>query len=79
MESGYTLETRKIIERIKKKEAKLVCLQFPDGLKQHATKIAGEIEKKTGAKCFIWLGSCFGACDMPLEIKNSCFYFPYVR
>lgn len=73
MESDYTLETEKIIERIKKTGAKLVCLQFPDGLKQHATEIAEEVESETGARCFIWFGSCFGACDVPLQDKDSGF------
>ncbi len=70
MESGYDLEIDRVIEKIKEKKAKLVCLQLPDGLKQQATEIASGIEHKTGAKCLIWLGSCFGACDFPLQIEK---------
>ncbi|MFA5084725.1 MAG: diphthamide synthesis protein [Candidatus Paceibacterota bacterium] len=61
----YSLDIEKAIAEIKKQKAKLVCLQFPEGLKPRALKVADEIEGKTGAKCVIWLGSCYGACDIP--------------
>ena len=64
------LEINKAIERINEEKAKLVCLQFPDGLKPQATKIAKEIENKTNAKIIIWLGSCWGACDLPVGIDK---------
>ena len=64
------LEVNKAIEKIKEEKAKLVCLQFPDGLKPQATKIAREIEEKTNAKVIIWLGSCWGACDLPVGIDK---------
>lgn len=65
MESEYELELDKIIGIIKKQKAKIVCLQLPDGLKQKAIEIASFIEEKSKAICLIWLGSCFGACDLP--------------
>lgn len=61
----YDLELNNIIEIIKKEKAKLVLLQFPDGMKPYATVIADFIMKKTGCESVIWLGSCFGACDLP--------------
>ena len=61
----YDLELDKAIKTIKDENAKTVMLQFPDGLKNKSQAIADEIEKKTGAKCLIWMGSCFGACDIP--------------
>ena len=42
-----------------------VLLQFPDGLKPKATSVDEYLEKETGCKCFIWAGSCYGACDVP--------------
>ncbi len=66
----YDLELKKVCSEIKKNKSKLVCLQLPDGLKQYADKISDEIEEKTKAKTIIWLGSCFGACDIPLQAKN---------
>ena len=61
----YALETERAIKEIKKRKAKIVCLQFPEGLKPRALEVADEIEGRTNAKCAIWLGSCYGACDIP--------------
>lgn len=65
MDSEYNFELDKVVKAIKKEKAKIVLLQFPDGLKKQATKTASEIESKTKVTCLIWLGSCFGACDLP--------------
>ncbi len=70
IEREYELELDKIVKTIIKEKAKLVLLQFPDGLKPYANVIADEIEnraKKQGKKveCLIWLGDCYGACDIP--------------
>ena len=65
MESDYDLELERAVSEIKKTKAKLVCIQLPDGLKPLATDIADGLEKKTNAKILIWLGTCFGACDVP--------------
>ena len=67
---GYDLELEKAIAEIKKQKAKKVCIQLPDGLKPEAQEIADTIEKQTTAKVFIWLGSCFGACDVPEHIEK---------
>jgi 2-(3-amino-3-carboxypropyl)histidine synthase len=61
----YDLEIDRVIEHINKKKVKTVCIQLPDGLKPKAKKIVDTIESKTKAKCQIWAGSCFGACDIP--------------
>jgi len=69
MESDYDLELERVIKEIKKAKAKTVCIQLPDGLKRKATEIAEFIEKQTKAKVLIWMGSCFGACDLPILDK----------
>lgn len=66
----YNLELEKAAEKIKKENAKLVCIQLPDGLKPQADKVKKELEKKTDAKIIIWLGSCFGACDIPTQLNE---------
>ena len=68
----YDLEIDKIVRQIKKDKAKKVLLQFPDGLKPYATQIVDEISEqiKGNAEIFIWLGSCFGACDVPVEVEK---------
>ena len=66
----YELELDKVISEIKKTRAKLVLLQFPDGLKQYATAVVDYLKTKTSAEFLIWLGSCFGACDTPVGIER---------
>src|SRR4030066_2184169 len=66
----YNLELERIISEIKKTKAKLVLLQFPDGLKPYATAVADYLKEKTKAEFLIWLGSCYGACDIPAGIEK---------
>ena len=66
----YDLELSRVVKEIQDKEAKLVCLQLPDGLKPKANEIEAEITAKTSAKVMIWLGSNFGACDIPLGLDR---------
>ncbi|MBI2449365.1 diphthamide synthesis protein [Candidatus Pacearchaeota archaeon] len=65
IEEEYELELPHIIETIKKEQAKLILLQFPEKMKPYAMRIANELELLTGAKFLIWLGNCWGACDIP--------------
>ena len=68
----YDLELDRVLNEIKKSRAKLVLLQFPDGLKQYATAIVNFLEEKTEKKVefLIWFGSCYGACDTPVLGKE---------
>ena len=61
----YDLELNKAAEEITKSKAKTVVIQLPDGLKPRAGEIAKELSEKTDAQISIWLGSCYGACDIP--------------
>jgi len=68
---NYYLEIERIVKTIKKEKSKRVLLQFPDGLKPYALVIKEEIEKQTkNCEIFIWLDTCFGACDIPLETER---------
>lgn len=67
---NYNLELEKAAEEIKKNNAKLVCIQLPDGLKPKANEIQEFLEKDTKAKIVIWLGSCWGGCDVPLQVEK---------
>ena len=51
-------------------KAKNVLLQLPDGLKTNALEIVDYLEKKTKANIIIWLDTCFGACDIPQNLKD---------
>ena len=72
LEKKYDLELDRIVAEIKKKKAKLVLLQFPDGLKPYATAVVDYLEEKTDNKVefLIWLESCYGACDTPVLGKD---------
>ena len=66
IEQEYDLEILRIVKTIKKQKAKIVLLQFPDGMKPYAATITEYLEKQLPKTRFlIWLGSCFGACDVP--------------
>ena len=66
----YDLELGKVVEKIKEKKAKRVLIQLPDGLKPEAEKIVNILQKETQTQVFIWLGDCFGACDIPLGLQQ---------
>lgn len=67
MDCDYDLEVARIISEIEKEGAKIVGLQFPEGLKKHAVDVAAEIEGKTGAKTVIFTDPTYGACDLKHE------------
>ena len=66
----YDLELEKIVETIKKNKAKKILFQFPEGMKPYAQAIVQEIEQKTNCEGIIWMDSCFGACDLPIETEK---------
>jgi 2-(3-amino-3-carboxypropyl)histidine synthase len=70
VQKKYDLELEKIISEIKKTKAKLVLLQFPDGLKPYATCVVDYLKNKTKAEFLIWFGSCYGACDVPIGLER---------
>jgi 2-(3-amino-3-carboxypropyl)histidine synthase len=70
IESNYNLEIEKVIGIIKKQKAKRVLIQLPEGLKPQAIGLVNEIESKTKTQCLIWLGSCYGACDLPQGLEK---------
>ncbi len=64
------LELEKAVNEIKKTKAKTVCIQLPDGLKPEGKEIQQYLKKHTDARILLWAGSCFGACDIPLEVER---------
>jgi len=66
----YDLELDKVIKKIQTGKVEKVCIQLPDGLKPKAKEIKNRIEQETGADVLIWLGSCFGACDIPEQVEK---------
>ncbi|MBN1793278.1 diphthamide synthesis protein [Candidatus Woesearchaeota archaeon] len=66
----YDLELSRVIARIKEKRHKTVLIQLPDGLKPKAKEIVDSIRKETSAEVLIWMGSCYGGCDVPQGLKQ---------
>jgi 2-(3-amino-3-carboxypropyl)histidine synthase len=61
---NYQLKEEEVVAEIQELNAQMVGLQFPDGLRVHATGLARKIEKETGATTLISGDSCYGACDL---------------
>ena len=64
----FKLKLDSLIEEIKQRKSKQVLVQLPDGLKNRSAEVVEAIEENTDAEVFIWLTSCFGACDVPLGL-----------
>ncbi|MGZ7046668.1 MAG: diphthamide biosynthesis enzyme Dph2 [Methanobacterium sp.] len=61
---NYEFKLDEVIEKIKEMNAQIVGIQFPEGLKIHATWIAEKIENETDAMVLISGDPCYGACDV---------------
>jgi 2-(3-amino-3-carboxypropyl)histidine synthase len=67
----YSLDLDKAVKTIIENDAKLVLVQFPDGLKQYATSIVDYLNEHTEADFLIYLGDCYGACDTPVGMEDK--------
>ena len=64
----YEINYDKIKKELGKNKAKRVLIQLPDGLKKDYVVIESNL--KGDYELFFWLGSCYGACDMPTYVKD---------
>ena len=70
--SLYNLDLDRVLRKITTLGAKTVGLQFPEGLKIQAVKVARAIEEASGACVVISGDPCFGACDVgDWKMKDS--------
>jgi len=69
----YDVKIDSVISIINREHYDNVMLQLPDGLKPIAKQLTDKIERKTKASVFIWLGSCFGFCDLPIRQAEQFF------
>lgn len=67
---AYNLELSRAVEAIEQAKPKRVLVQLPDGLKPRAREILAELRRHTDADCAVWAGSCFGACDVPVHVRQ---------
>lgn len=70
MYNNYDIDFDSIIDEIKAKGYEKVAIQLPDGFKLHSLEMADFIQENSGAEVFIWGGSTFGACDIPLGLEK---------
>tara|TARA_Y100000310_G_C20624760_1_gene785253 strand:- start:190 stop:456 length:267 start_codon:yes stop_codon:yes gene_type:complete len=67
IDERYDLELERIVSKVKDSGAKKVLIQLPDGLKQWGVDIVDHLSGQVGedVEISLWLGDCFGACDLP--------------
>jgi 2-(3-amino-3-carboxypropyl)histidine synthase len=66
----FELEERRLEEEIRRRKAKRVLLQLPNGLKREGPRLADVIER-AGATAIISGDPCYGACDIALSAAMS--------
>jgi len=66
----YSLEENRIFDEIKRRWAKRILLQLPEGLKPLGFELAKRIEKETDSEVFLSGDPCYGACDLALVPKE---------
>ena len=71
LESKYDLELKELVSRIGKLGVGSVLVQLPDGLKPFGVAICDYLSERCDCEIRIWLGSCFGACDLPAPSVQS--------
>lgn len=60
----YDLEIELVSDEIKRRCAKRVLLQMPDGLRPKAFKLLDALRERTDAEFLLLGDSCYGACDL---------------
>jgi len=56
-----------LVEEVKKRRAKRIALQLPEGLKPYAMRLANKIQRETGSLVILLADPCYGACDVAWE------------
>lgn len=60
----FNFNEAQIVNEIKRRRAKLVALQLPEGLKPYASYLANIIQRETGCTPILLADPCYGACDV---------------
>ena len=66
----FQLEEQRILDEVRRRGAKRVLLQMPEGLKPIGFKLAKLLEKETSAEILVSGDPCYGACDLALYPKK---------
>lgn len=62
----FDFEEERLKKELKRRGAKRVLIQLPEGLKPHAPKLA-EVVEETGALPIVSADPCYGACDLAVQ------------
>jgi len=68
--STFDFEEERLIDELKRRAAKRVLIQLPEGLKPQGPRLAKTVEK-TGAVAIVSADPCYGACDLTLQEAES--------
>jgi len=68
--STFDFEEENLQEELKKRSAKRVLIQLPEGLKPHGPELARIVEE-TGALPIVSADPCYGACDLAVQEAQS--------
>lgn len=63
----YDLEEARLVNEIRRRSARRVLLQLPEGLKPLAARLARRLEDASGVEVLVSGDSCYGACDLALQ------------
>jgi 2-(3-amino-3-carboxypropyl)histidine synthase len=67
----FDFDLDRVIDLIKRSDARTVGLQFPEGFKRQAFSIVKELQDKTEAFVLVSGNPCFGACDIDMVLNSS--------
>jgi len=68
--STFDFEEERLREELRKRRAKRVLIQLPDGLKPQGPRLAQVVEK-AGALPIVSANPCYGACDLGIQEAQS--------
>ncbi len=68
--SAFDFEEKRLKEELKKRGAKRVLIQLPEGLKPQGPRLA-EVVEATGALPIVSADPCYGACDLAVQEAES--------
>ena len=61
--------SKKIYRICKENGYRKILIQFPDGLKYRFSEVIDYLEKNLDIEIYVWYGSNFGACDVPIWLS----------
>ncbi|MCW3992771.1 MAG: diphthamide synthesis protein, partial [Candidatus Bathyarchaeota archaeon] len=67
----YDLEVERVSDEIRRRNARRVLLQLPDGLRPGAFRLARALRERTDAEVLLLGDSCYGACDVALRQSEA--------